>query len=113
MTRLNLLLLLALIGSSLYLVKVSYESRRLFSELDRARAEAVQLAADHERLQIERQAQATPLRVERVAREKLSMRGATAAVTEYVAAPPAADPAAAPSSAGSAGAARASAEGRR
>lgn len=87
MTRLNLMLLLALIGSSLYLVKVSYDSRRLFSELDRARAEAVQLAADHERLQIERQAQATPLRVERVAREKLAMRSATPAVTEYVEAP--------------------------
>jgi cell division protein FtsL len=34
-TRVNLLLLLALLLSSLYLVRVSYESRRLFAELDR------------------------------------------------------------------------------
>ncbi len=90
MTRLNLLLLVALIGSCLYLVKVSYESRRLFSELDRARAEAVRLSADHDRLQLDRQAQAAPLRVSRLAREKLAMRSSTPAVTEYVEAPPAA-----------------------
>jgi cell division protein FtsL len=88
MTRLNLLLLVALIGSCLYLVKVSYESRRLFSELDRARAEAVRLSADHDRLQLDRQAQAAPLRVSRLAREKLAMRSSTPAVTEYVEAPP-------------------------
>ncbi|HSV71801.1 MAG TPA: cell division protein FtsL [Methylibium sp.] len=95
MTRVNVVLLVALIASCLYLVKVSYESRRLFSALDRARAESVQLAADHERLQSERQAQATPLRVERVARERLAMRSATPAVTEYVEAPRAASAAAA------------------
>lgn len=87
MTRMNLLLLAALVCSSLYLVKVSYESRRLFSDLDRARAEAVRLTADHERLQLDRQAQAAPLRVSRMAREKLSMRSSTPAVTEYVDAP--------------------------
>lgn len=97
MTRINAVLLLALIASCLYLVKVSYDSRRLFSALDRARAESLRLASDHERLQSERQAQATPLRVERVAREKLAMRSATPAVTEYVEAPhatsaPAAEP---------------------
>ncbi len=97
MTRVNAVLLLALIASCLYLVKVSYESRRLFSALDRARAESLRLASDHERLQSERQAQATPLRVERVAREKLAMRSATPAVTEYVEAPRAASaPAAEP-----------------
>ena len=37
MTRLNLVLLLALLASSLYLVSVQYESRRLFSELDKER----------------------------------------------------------------------------
>jgi len=89
-TRINAVLLLALIASCLYLVKVSYESRRLFSAVDRARAESVQLAADHERLQSERQAQATPLRVERVALRIASRSRATPAVTEYVEAPRAA-----------------------
>ncbi len=91
MTRLNLLLLLALLVSSLVLVKTSYESRRLFAALDRARAEARELELDYERLDAERRAQATHLRVEKVAREQLKMRGATPAVTTYVADP--ADPA--------------------
>jgi cell division protein FtsL len=36
--RINVVLLLVLIASSLYLVRVSYESRRLFAELDKRRA---------------------------------------------------------------------------
>lgn len=87
MSRLNLVLLLALLLSSLYLVDVSYESRRLFAELDRERARALRLESDHERLQLDARAQSTPLRVEKVAREKLSMRSATPGVTEYLAAP--------------------------
>ncbi|ODU08834.1 MAG: cell division protein FtsL [Rubrivivax sp. SCN 71-131] len=82
---LALLLLAALIGSALYLVNVSYEARRLFTLLDRAQAQARQLEGQARRLEAERQAQATHLRVERVARERLHMRGATAAVTQYVA----------------------------
>jgi len=84
MTRLNLLLLVALVFSSLYLVKTAYESRRLFAELDRANNEARTLEVEYKRLEAERQAQATNLRVERVAREKLAMRTATPAVTQYV-----------------------------
>jgi cell division protein FtsL len=87
MNRLNVVLLIALIASGLYLVTVSYEVRRLFAERDRARAEQRALDTEHERLQAERHAQATPLRVERSARERLAMRNATPAVTEYVAAP--------------------------
>ena len=77
-------LLVLLIGSSLYLVKTSYESRRLFALLDRARVEQKALDVDHQRLEAERQAQATNLRVERTARDKLQMRNATPEVTQYV-----------------------------
>lgn len=84
MTRLNLVLLLAVLASSLYLVSVQYESRRLFSELDKARSEARRLETDSERLQVEKRAQATPLRVERLAKEQLHMRTATPAITHYV-----------------------------
>ena len=34
MTRLNLVLLLAVLASALYLVNVQYDSRRLFTELE-------------------------------------------------------------------------------
>ena len=84
MTRLNMLLTLALIASSLYLVRTAYESRRLFAELDRAKNEAGRLETEYKRLEAERQAAATNLRVERTARERLAMRSATPAVTVYV-----------------------------
>ena len=72
MTRLNLLLLLVLLATSLYLVRVSYESRRLFAELDKAQNEERALDTDSERLKTELRSQATPLRVERTARESRS-----------------------------------------
>lgn len=84
MTRLNMLLTLALMASSLYLVRTAYESRRLFAELDRAKNEAGRLETEYKRLEAERQAAATNLRVERTARERLAMRSATPAVTVYV-----------------------------
>ena len=84
MTRLNVLLLLALIFSSIYLVRVSHESRRLFADLDRARNEERLLDSEFERLKSDKQSQATPLRVEKTARDKLAMRTATPAVTQYV-----------------------------
>lgn len=84
MTRLNVLLLIALIGSAVYLVRVAHESRRLFAELDRARNEERLLDTEFERLKSDKQSQATPLRVEKTARDKLAMRTATPAVTQYV-----------------------------
>ncbi len=83
-SRLNIVMLLVLLASSIYLVRVSYDARRLFTDLDRAQSEAHQLDVDHERLQAELQSQATPLRIEKAARERLAMRSATPAVTRYV-----------------------------
>ncbi|MCE9659574.1 MAG: cell division protein FtsL [Burkholderiales bacterium] len=94
MTRLNLLLLVGLLVSSIYLVRVSYESRRLFAALDKAQSEERALEHDSERLKTELRSQATPLRVERTARDRLAMRSATPAVTQYVELPAAAPPAA-------------------
>jgi cell division protein FtsL len=84
MARLNLMLLLAVLASALYLVSVQYESRRLFSALDKLSSESRKLEADNERLQVEKQAQATPLRVEKLAKDQLQMRTTTPAITHYV-----------------------------
>ena len=84
MTRLNLVLLVAVLASALYLVRTQYESRSLFVELDRATALAHTLEVENERLQVEKRAQATPLRVEKLAKEQLHMRSATPAITQYV-----------------------------
>ena len=84
MTRLYLVLLLALLCSAIYLVHVQYESRRLFIELERATAEARRLEQENDSLEVERRTQATPLRVEKLAKEKLQMRTATPAITQYL-----------------------------
>ena len=84
MARFNVLLALLLIASGLYLVRISYESRRVFAEIEHAHGAERQLESDRRRLEAERQAQATHLRVESTARTKLNMRAATPANTQYV-----------------------------
>jgi cell division protein FtsL len=84
MTRLNLVLLLAVLFSALYLVHTQYESRRLYVELEKTSTLSRQLEADKERLQVDKRAQATPLRVDQISRERLQMRTATPAITQYV-----------------------------
>lgn len=81
---LNLVLAIALLFSCIWLVRSSYDARRLFVDLDKAQARAHELQVDYERLQVDKRAQATPLRVEKLAREKLRMFSATPAVTHYV-----------------------------
>ena len=85
MTRLNLVLLMAVLASALLLVRMQYESRRLYAEIDKAEGEARKHALEQERLHVEKRAQATPLRVEKLAKEQLQMRTASPAITQYVA----------------------------
>ena len=82
--RINLLLLVTVVASALYLVQVQYESRRLYAEIERSQNEARKLEVENERLQVEKRAQATPARVQQLAREQLQMRAATPAITQYV-----------------------------
>lgn len=84
MTRLNVLLLLAVMASAMVLVHSQYESRRLFMAMEAANKDARRLEVEHDRLQVERRAQATPLRVEQIARQQLQMKTATPAITQYV-----------------------------
>lgn len=84
MTRLNFVLLLAVLLSALYLVHAQYDSRRLFTALDRAQAGARQLEAENKRLQVNKREQATPARVQKLARSQLQMLSATPAITQYV-----------------------------
>ncbi len=84
MARLNLVLLLAVIASALYLVRVQYDSRRLYMQTEKALSEARQLDTDRERLLAAKRGQATPLRVEDIAKNQLQMRPASPAITQYV-----------------------------
>ena len=84
MSRLDLLLLIALLASALFLVHTSYEARDLYTQLEKQNAQEHDLHAELEQLEVERRVQATPLRVEKLARERLSMGNASPAITQYV-----------------------------
>ena len=84
MTRVNLLLLVAVLLTALFVVRTQYESRRIFDELEKASSQGRKLELDKETLQAERRSQATPLRVDKLAKDKLQMMPATAAITQYV-----------------------------
>ena len=84
MTRLNIVLMVVVLASALFLVRTQYQSRRLYAELDKAESDARRLQTERERLEFEKRAQATPLRVEKLAKEQLQMRNAGPAITQYV-----------------------------
>ena len=84
MARVNLFLLLAVLASALYLVRTQYESRRLYVELEKSASQSRKLETERERLQVEKRAEATPLKIEKLARDRLQMRSATPAITQYV-----------------------------
>jgi cell division protein FtsL len=83
-TKLNILLVVLLIASSLYLVKTSHDARLRFAAIDRAKTEQGKLDSEHKRLEAERQAQATAVNVERKAKERLQMRTVNPALSMYV-----------------------------
>jgi cell division protein FtsL len=83
MSRISFVLFLAVMASAFVLVRTQYESRVLTTELDRAMSEARRIETENDRLEVERRAQATPLRIERLAREQLRMRTITPAITQY------------------------------
>jgi cell division protein FtsL len=84
MIRLNLVLLLAVLVSAFYLVHTQYESRRLYTELDRAQALARRLNAEHEQLQVQKRAEAASARIQQLAIRQLQMRPVNPAITQYV-----------------------------
>ncbi len=91
MIRLNLVLLAAVMASAFFLVHTQYESRRLYTEIDKVKARAHRLEADHEQLQVQKRAQATPARVQQLASRQLQMKPVNPGITEYVTLAPATD----------------------
>ena len=52
--------------------------------LESATKETTRLELEYERLQVERRAQASPLRIEQIAKQQLQMRLVTPGITQYV-----------------------------
>lgn len=84
MTRLNLVLFVAVVVSMLYIVNVQYEARRLFVQLEKINLVVRKLEIENGSLQVEKRAQATPLRIEKMAKERLNMHSALPSVTQYM-----------------------------
>ena len=84
MTRLNLFLMIAIVMSAMFLLHSPHEARRSFMALEAASKEATRLELEHERLQVERRSQASPLRIEQIAKQQLQMRLVTPGITQYV-----------------------------
>lgn len=84
MNKLAFCLLVAVVMSALHMVRVQHEARRLFAALDAAEMQERRLEAEQARLEVQKRAQATTLRVEEMAMQKLGMRLATPSITERV-----------------------------
>ncbi len=84
MTKINLLLLVAVVLCAMSVVRAQYQARRTFAALDVAQQHAEQLQMDTDRLQVELRAMSAPGRIENIARTALDMRPITAARTVFV-----------------------------
>jgi len=74
MTRVNVVLLLVLVGCALSLVTSRHQARRLFVELTREQAQARVYETEYGQLSLEQSTWGMPARIEKVARESLHMQ---------------------------------------
>jgi len=74
MTRLNLVLFVALIACALALVTSQHQSRKLYVELQKEQERAQQLEVEWGQLQLEQSTWAMHARIEKIATRDLAMR---------------------------------------
>lgn len=74
MTRLNLILFLALMFSALGLVNSQHKARNLYIELERASQTAKQTEQEYGQLQLEQSTWAMHSRIEQIASQKMQMQ---------------------------------------
>jgi len=74
MTRLNLILVLALVACALGVVAATHQSRKLFQEIEREQGRTRQLEVEFGQLQLEQSTWASHARIEQVARGRLHMK---------------------------------------
>ena len=74
MTRMNLLLLLAVVLCALSVVTSQHKARKLFAELQKEKSQAQQMDVEWGQLQLEQSTWAMPARVEQIASRQLHMQ---------------------------------------
>ena len=85
--RINLLLLLLALLSAAFLVRTQYQARQTFMQLEKAASNAHSLAVERETLEVEKRAESSNSKVERLASTRLNMRPSTAGAVRYVRVP--------------------------
>lgn len=84
MIKLNLMLLLALVISSMFLVNAQHDNRLLFTAIAKENALRAELESEGKRLLLARQGFVTPTRIAADAKRVLRMRAPSLGVIEYV-----------------------------
>ena len=84
MTRVNAILLIALIACALGVITSQHQARKLFNDLEGEQAVAKKLGEEWTQLQLEQSTWATSKRVESVASRQLGMRLPDTATTVIV-----------------------------
>lgn len=82
--RLNVVLLIALLGCALVLVKTQYQARHLFIEVERSQTEARQLEVEWSQLQLDQSNLGKHERIQASAIKDLNMVPVTAERTQYL-----------------------------
>ena len=84
MNRLNIFLLIVVMGCALSVVNATNQQRQFFIQLQRAQSQERQLQQDYSQLQYQQSALSKTSRIEQIATDSLKMQSATTGRTQYV-----------------------------
>jgi cell division protein FtsL len=84
MNRLNIFLLIVVLGCALSVVSATNKQRQIFIELQRAQSQERQLQQDYAQLQYQQSALSKTSRIEQLATTSLKMQPVTTGRTQYL-----------------------------
>ncbi|MGA7778427.1 MAG: cell division protein FtsL [Paraburkholderia sp.] len=84
MNRLNIFLLIVVMGCALSVVNATNQQRQIFIQLQRAESQERQLQQDYSQLQYQQSALSKTSRIEEIATDSLKMQGVTTGRTQYL-----------------------------
>jgi cell division protein FtsL len=84
MNRLNIFLLIVVMGCALSVVNATNQQRQIFIQLQRAQSQERQLQQDYSQLQYQQSALSKTSRIEQLATDSLKMEGVTTGRTQYL-----------------------------
>lgn len=89
MSRLNIFLLMIVMGCALSVVNATNQQRQIFIQLQRAQSQERQLQQDYSQLQYQQSALSKTSRIEQIATTSLKMQAVSTGRTQYLTVDPA------------------------